>query len=78
MVKEPSEKSPGGFTGTKSSTYIKRNGASDDLSRLTSKQRGLKSSGPVVHRSLGPEDGLPFKVEETFVCTAPRCGVFSS
>ncbi|KAG2167721.1 hypothetical protein JADG_007460 [Aureobasidium aubasidani] len=66
MVKEPSEKSLGGFTGTKSSTDIKRNGASDDLSRLTSKQRGLKSSGPVVHRSLGPEDGLPFKVEETF------------
>lgn len=77
MVKEPSDKSPGGFTSTKSSTDIKRNGASDDLSKL-SKQRGLKSSGPVVHRSLGPEDGLPFKVEETFVSTAPRFGVFLS
>lgn len=78
MLKEPSDKSPGGFTGTKSSTDIKRNGASEGLSRLISKHKGLNSSGPVVHRSLGPEDGLPFKVEETFVSTAPRFGVASS
>jgi hypothetical protein len=77
-LKEPSNKSPGSFTGTNSSTNIKRNGASEDLSRLTSKHKDLNPSSPVVHRSLGPEDGLPFKVEETFVNPAPRFGIASS